>query len=188
MSEQNENEDNQENESNDSNIIYEPATTKHWRNLFPKKSMLLGCQNLNPGEELVLTIKSIEKEATVIGAKGRKDSVSLLHFEDCKLPMCLNVTKSRVLESLYGGYTDGWIGKPIQIFAGMVKEFGGSGKIPGLCIRQFKPNINEDISEYEDKIYNSANIDELKKAFVSIPKHIQGRLVELKDKRKQELS
>jgi len=172
----------------ETNLIYEAAETTHWRNLFKKKSMLLGCQNLNPGEELVLVISKVEKDATVKGQNGREDTVSLLHFEKCPVPMCLNITKSKIIESLYGGYTDNWIGKPVQIYAGMVKEYGGKGKVPGLCIRQFKPSVGEDISEYQDKIEKAATMDELKTVFMATPKHLIPRLTEAKEKRKAELS
>lgn len=175
-------------DGDDANIIFEPAITSHWRNSFPKKSMLLGCQNLNPGEELVLVIKSYEQGVPVKGKSGRKDTVNMVRFEDCELPMCINVTKATVLEGLYGALTTGWIGKPIQIYQGKAKEFGGSGMIDALCIRKFKPSIGEDLTEFEDKIKNAATMDDLKKIFIAVPKHFQGRLIELKDKRKSELS
>ena len=173
---------------NDDKIIYEPAVTDHWRNLFAKKSMLLGCQNLHPDEELVLFINRVEKDATVKGKNGREDPVSLIHFDNCAVPMCLNVGKSKIIESLYGGYTSDWVGKPIQIYAGKVKEFGGKGMIPGLCIREFKPDVGEDVGAYQESIENAADMDELKSAYMAVPKHLQGRLSMIKDKRKAELS
>lgn len=172
---------------NEVGIIYEPAITSHWRNSFPKKSMLLGCQNLNPGEELVLVIKSYEQDIEVKGKNGRKDTVNMVRFEGCELPMCINITKATVLEGLYGALTTGWIGKPIQIYQGKAKEYGGKGMVDALCIREFKPSTGEDIGEYEDAINNSSTIEELKTAFTTSPKHLQGRLDKLKNKRYNEL-
>lgn len=168
-------------------IIYEPAITTHWKNLHPKKCMILGTQNLNPDEELVLTIKSIEKDKTVKGTNGRDDTVTFLWFDGCHVPMCLNIGNSRVIASLYGDFYDKWIGNSIQIYSGEVKAVGG-GKTQGLCVRQFIPDVGEDISEYLDKIHNSSDVEELKAAFLSVPNHLRPRLIDSKDKRKKELS
>lgn len=172
----------------ETNIIYEPAITDHWRNLFPNKSMLLGCQNLNPGEELILTIDRVEYPVTVKDPNGVDRDVRLMHFHNCNVPMCLSVTKFIVLESLFGGYTNAWRGKSIQIYQGKAKEYGGKGMVDALCIREFIPNMDEDITEYQDSIMNAASEAELKEVYMSIPKHLQPKLNRATNERREELS
>ena len=168
-------------------IIYKPAVTDHWKMLHPKKHMVLGTQNLNPGEELVLKIDRLEKDQIIKGSNGREDAVTFLWFEKCNVPMCLNIGNSRIIASLYGDFVNKWIGKAVQIYSGEVKAVGG-GKTQGLCIRQVIPSMGESISEYEDAIDDATSLDDLKDVFLSIPKHLQPRLNKLTNKRKKELS
>ncbi len=172
--------------SDDKNIIYEPAETTHWRNLHPKKCMVLGTQNLNPGEELILIIKEVKAQQTIKGQNGKDDSVTFLMFDNA-VPMCLNIGNSRILASIYGDFYENWIGKAIQIYSGEVKAFGG-GKTQGLLIRKFIPDMGEDISEYEDKIRKATTTEELKEAYLSAPKNIQPKLQKLTNTRKAQLS
>lgn len=170
----------------DKNIIYEPATTTHWKNLHPKKCMLLGTQNLNPNEELVLVIKDIKANQKVKGGNGREDTVTFIEFDNA-VPMCLNISNSRVLASLYGDRYDQWIGKPIQIYAAEVKAVGG-GKTMGLCIRSFIPDLGGDVSEYLEAIERATTLEELQTAYMAAPKNIQPKLNKLTNQRKKELS
>ena len=112
--------------NDETRIIYEPAPTKHWRTLHPKKCMVLGIQNLNPGEELVLFIPKFEVDQIILGKNGREDRVTFIWFERCNVPMCLNKTNTDILISLYGKTWDKWIGKPVQIYGTEVEVKGTS--------------------------------------------------------------
>lgn len=164
----------------DTKVIYEPSETKNWRALFPSKSMLLGSHNLNEGEELIATIANITTE-TVKGQSGREEEVPMIHFEGDKIPpMCLNITNSQTIASMYGDNYEGWTGKCIQVFATEVKDFGG-GKTTGLRIRSRIPDVGEDVGAIEDALKACTTVDELKGAWLAVPKHLRKRLTEVKD-------
>ena len=167
-------------------IVYEPSPTMHWKQLHKKKCMLLGTQNLNPGEELILTITDIKANQKVKGGNGREDTVTFIEFANA-VPMCLNIGNSRVLASLYGDRYDQWIGKSIQIYAAEVKAVGG-GKTMGLCIRAFIPEAEVDIAEYEAIINKATTLDELQLAYLETPKNLQPKLRKLTNAKKKELS
>lgn len=169
-------------------IIYQPSDTKHWKLLFEKKSMLLGSHNLNPGEELIATITSVSKE-TVKGDSGREDVVPVIHFdkESGVPPMCLNITNSQTIASMYGDSTDWWLGKKIQIFATEVKAFGG-GKTTGLRIRARMPDVGEDVGSWEKSLKDCESLADLRVAWEKVPLHLMPRLEKLKDEVKEEVS
>jgi hypothetical protein len=170
----------------DKNVVFTPAINSHWKNLFAKKSMVLGTHNLNPNEELILYIKAIKPNQIVKGKSGREDEVTFLEFEDV-VPMCLNIGNSRIIASLYGDMTEDWIGKPIQIHAATVKAVGG-GKTQGLCVRAFIPDVDTDVTKYEDAINAATTVDELQSAYLSAPKNLQSKLNKLTSAKKKELS
>lgn len=156
--------------------IYEIAETGHWKELFPKKNMVLGSHNLNDGEEICAVINRIEKGVEI--ATGRKGDpiavINLIHFEDIPKvpPMTLNVGNARILESLYGEKYQEWSGKAIQIYKGPVKAVGG-GMTTGLKIRPTKPNMGEPIDKYIDQLKACKKMDQLAKCYGSIPKHLK---------------
>lgn len=165
-------------------LIYEPSKTTHWKNLFPNKMQLLGSQNLNPGEELIATIKSVGKQV-VKGRGGKEDEVAVIHF-DKAAPMVLNITNSRTISGLYGPYYEGWSGKPIQIYATEVSVSGKS--MLGLRVRAAIPSVETDISVYETSLRESETIEDLQIAFGEIPRHIRPRLTAVKDEMKANLA
>ena len=172
-------------------VIYEATPTGHWMELFPKKNMVLGAHNLNDGEELVLIIDHIKSNVEI--KTGRKADpiamINLIYFVGGKpAPMAMNVTNARILESLYGEKHAGWIGKAMQIHKAQVRNPEGKGTVWGLCIRKLIPDMGEDVSEYVDKINNAADLDELRAAWTSAPKHIQPQLIKLTNERKAALS
>jgi len=172
-------------------IVYEPSETTHWRNLFENKSMLLGAHNLNPGEELIVEIKSINANGVIKDKKGKDTIAAIISFTNAP-DMVLNVTNTQTIASLYGDYTADWIGQSIQVYATKVKAFGKEQM--ALRIREAKPDVNHDVTEYVDALYNCATLDELKEAFSAIPKHLKsgktesGQLInKTKDEMKEKL-
>lgn len=119
-------------------IVYEVSPTTHWKNLHPKKSMLLGSHNLNENEELVAEIEGVSVEK-ITSRKGKEEHVPMLHFKNAVPNMVLNVTNSRIIAEMYGDETTGWAGKLIQIYKKEVNDFGG-GKTMGLRIRNTPPS------------------------------------------------
>jgi len=174
-----------ENEQGAAELVFEPSQTTHWKNLFPSKMMLLGSQNLNPGEELIATITSVEAQE-IKNKNGKPDIVPVARFDNAP-PMVLNITNTRTIASLYGECYDQWAGKSIQIYATMVRGFGG-GEVMGLRIREAIPDTGQDIKQYEAALNSCKTIESLKVAYSSIPKHLRPRLAEAKDKMKGKIN
>lgn len=165
-------------------IVFEPSQTTHWKNLFPSKTMLLGSHNLNPGEELIATIKDVTVQ-DIKNQKGDTERVAVARFENAP-PMVLNITNSRTIANLYGELYDHWGGHSIQIYATKVKAFGQ--ETMALRIREAIPDTNQDIEAHEHTLRACTAIGDLQKAFTAIPKHLKPRLVSVKDEMKEQIS
>ena len=167
-----------------SNIVYQPSQTTHWRNLFESKTMLLGSHNLNEGEELVAQISNVAIQE-IRNQNGKTEKVPVANFFNAP-PMVLNITNTRTIASLYGDSYQGWEGKYIQIFATKVKAFGQEQM--ALRIRQTKPNVGEDTSEYEQQLRNCKNLKQLQDAYMKLPRHLKTTLAPVKDEMKGKLN
>jgi len=164
-------------------IIYEPSHTTHWKNLFPSKTLLLGSHNLNEGEELVAEISNVEIQE-IVNTNGQKERVPVVTFTNAP-PMVLNITNSRTIATLYGELYDHWIGKRIQVFATQVKAFGEVTM--ALRIRNVIPADNEATGDIEAQLRACESMDELKKTFMDLPKHLKPQLEAVKDEMKASL-
>lgn len=65
---------------------------------------------------------------------GQNKKKGILFFNGKLKPLILNVGNAKVLTSLYGQHTEGWIGKPIEIWVNPNVEMGGE-IIGGLRLR-----------------------------------------------------
>jgi len=166
------------------NLVFEPSQTTHWKNLFPSKTMLLGSHNLNPGEELIATIK-IVKIQEIVSTSGQKENVPVVQFENAP-PMVLNITNSRTIASLYGECYDHWAGNHVQIFATKVKAFGVEQM--ALRIRPAIPDTNQDVSEHESNLRACTTMADLKSCFMAIPKHLKPKLESVKNEMKESIN
>lgn len=107
----------------------------HWKTY--RNPDYLGAYALEPGQELILTIKYAHSE-TVTGPNNRKDECLVIHFEENVKPMIVNATNAKTITAIYKSpYIENWIGKKIQVFATTVKAFGEH--VEALRIRQFEP-------------------------------------------------
>lgn len=105
----------------------------------------LGAYALQPGEEKILTIKSVGEE-TVKNAQGSEQCL-VIHFEEKELPMITNSTNCKSITKIYGSpYIEDWIGKKIQIYAKKVQAFGET--VEALRIREKIPT--EDVIKCAD--------------------------------------
>lgn len=161
-------------------IVYEPSQTTHWRNLFKSKTMLLGSHNLNEGEEIVCDIAGVSI-STIKNQSGKDETVPVLTFNNAP-PMVLNITNTRMIASLYGENYDAWVGCKIQVFATKVKAFGQVQM--ALRVRQKRPSEGVDLTGYQESLRACKTMDDLKAAFMAIPKHLQRNLSGLKDEMK----
>lgn len=110
-------------------------TLTHWKKL--TNPDYLGAYALEPGQELILTIKSVSNE-TVTGTDGKKETCSVMRFAENVKPMILNATNSKTITKLFKTpYIEKWVGRKIQIYVESVKAFGEV--VDALRIRSFLP-------------------------------------------------
>ncbi len=108
----------------------------HWKKL--TNPDYLGAYALEPGEDLVATIKTVRREI-VTGAEGRKEECSVIYFCEKVKPLILNATNSKTIQRIYGTpYIEDWEGKQIQLFVEHNIKFGRD-LVDGLRIRPFIP-------------------------------------------------
>ena len=110
----------------------------HWKKL--QNPDYLGAYALNPGEDIIVTIKTVRVEK-VIGTDGKKEECSVLYFAEQGIkPMILNVTNAKTIQKLFRTpYIEEWAGRKIQIGVESVKAFGDV--VDALRVRPFLPRV-----------------------------------------------
>ena len=94
----------------------------HWKKLHNPD--FLGAYALEPGKDLIATIKSVTKEK-VVGADGKKEECMVMRFQEQIKPMIVNSTNAKTIQKLYKTpYIEEWSGRKIQLFVDQVKAFG----------------------------------------------------------------
>lgn len=165
------------------NLVFQPSITTHWKNLFEKKSMLLGSHNLNPGEELVLQISSVSIQQ-IKNQNGKNESVPVIQFQNAS-PMVLNITNARTIAALYGELHENWAGKYIQLFSAEIKVKGE--KMTALRVRPKMPNVGVSYEKEEQQIRNCQSLDQLQSVFMKLPPQAKSALNSLKNEMKGNL-
>lgn len=85
------------------------------------------------GTEIVVTIRSLTMEEVEQG----KEAQPVLHFEGKDKGMVLNKTNAMNISTIYGPETDGWIGKPIQLYTTFVDFQGRS--VEAIRVKPVQP-------------------------------------------------
>lgn len=98
----------------------ESETRTHWKKLVDPR--YIGAYALPNGEDLVVTIHSVQRE-TITMMGGKKEDHSIMHIVGQK-PMILNATNSKSIHKLYGPFIEDWAGKQITLFASTAKMGG----------------------------------------------------------------
>lgn len=107
----------------------------HWKRLINPD--YLGAYSLDPGKDMVLTIREVRKEM-VTGADGKKEECIVCYWLENQKPMILNVTNCKTISKLLKTpYIEHWAGHRIQICAEMVSAFGE--KVEALRVRKQLP-------------------------------------------------
>lgn len=97
-------------------------TLTHWKKLMNPD--YLGSYALEPGQDLIVTIKSVGNEE-VTGSDGKKEICSVIHFVENVKPMILNATNNKTIAKLFKTpYIEEWAGRKIQVYTEKVKAFG----------------------------------------------------------------
>lgn len=115
-------------------------TMTHWKKL--NSPDFIGAYALEPGEDLIVTIKTAGKERYT-GNGGKKEEGLILRFEERDVkPMICNRTNAKAIEKLAGSpYIEQWTGTKIQLYATEVSAFGDT--VDALRIRPFPPRVEE---------------------------------------------
>jgi len=145
----------------------EKGKHRHWKNFLDKD--YLGSHNLEPGEEMLLTIDAFVGDEKVKTADGEKEK-QVLYFKEDVPKMIMNITNGNTLTQLYGSHPEGWVGKQIQIYATPVKAFGKTQD--ALRIRDFIPKIVIDLNKWTSKLMEAKNLDEMGKIWKSFPQSV----------------
>lgn len=108
----------------------------HWKKL--TNPDYLGAYALEPGQDLIVTIKSVANEV-VTGSDGKKETCSVMHFVEDVKPLILNATNSKTITKLLKTpYIEQWAGKKIQLFVERgIKAFGEV--VDAIRVRPFLP-------------------------------------------------
>lgn len=115
----------------------------HWKEL--TDSPYLGAYSLQPGQEIVLTIKSVGSEV-VVGNDGKKEQCVVCHWVENEKPMILNNTNMKMISKvLKSPYLENWVGKKIQIGVDVVRAFGDM--VDALRVRNKVPSAKKIICE-----------------------------------------
>lgn len=142
----------------------EKGGNRHWKNYTDKN--YIGSHNLEPGEEMLLTIEKFEGEEKVTTQDGEKIK-QVLYFKEEVPKMIMNITNGNTMTTLYGSHPDGWAGKQIQLYATPVKAFGKTSD--AIRIRDFVPTITVDVNGYEKMLKKAKDLKELRAIWVKFP-------------------
>lgn len=116
-------------------------TLTHWKKL--TNCDYLGAYAFEPGQEMVVTIKSVANEV-VTGTDGKKETCSVMHFVENVKPLVLNATNSKTITKLLKTpYIEQWSGRKIQLYVqGGIKAFGDI--VDAVRVRAFLP-VEQDL-------------------------------------------
>ena len=117
-------------------------TQTHWKKL--TNPDYLGAYSLEPGKDMILTIKSVENKV-VTGPDNRKEQCIVVTFVEKVKPMILNVTNAKTITKLYKTpFIEEWAGCKVQIYADKIKAFGDT--VEALRIRSSVPAVPADVN------------------------------------------
>ena len=166
----------------------------HYKKL--SNSDYLGSWDLPNGQDVVLTIKSVQNKMVHDG-NGGQSMCTVIEFAENVKPMIANSTnKKRISKVLKSVYIEKWFGKPIQIGIEKVKAFGEVHD--ALRVRQTAPIVQQQSApQIDPRLFDEAVINieaastlaELQTMYLSMDSPIRNnpKVVAAKDKRKKEL-
>ena len=96
----------------------------HWKKL--TNPNYIGAHDLQPGQEVKITIKSVAKEM-VKGVDGKEEELIVARLEKTATgkPMILNKTNCRIISKVLDTpYIEEWAGRSVIIYSAKVKAFG----------------------------------------------------------------
>jgi len=144
----------------------QPNDRVHWKHLFNYE--YLGAHSLDEGEEKEVTITGTETRLVKSRQNPSGEDCPVILFEEMDLPMVLNKTNCKMIESIYGPIVKDWIGKPVTLYVKEGVRFGRE-TVDALRIKEgefildqlrrmfaeIKPSLTEDEVKLCDRIINS---------------------------------
>lgn len=117
-------------------------TKTHWRKLQDKP--YLGRWDFMPGEELLLTIKSVGSGEVYDENTGKTKEKEIIYFEEPYKPMLVNTTNNMTIEKVLGSpFIQDWIGKKIYLRVEHIPPIRKKGEVIDEAIRvinrEYKP-------------------------------------------------
>ena len=107
----------------------------HWKRLINPD--YLGAYSLDPGKDMVLTIRSVKREM-ITGTGGKQEECTVCRWEEEQKPMILNRTNCKTISKVCGSpYIEQWTGHRIQIYATTTRM--GGETVECLRIRDKAP-------------------------------------------------
>ena len=109
----------------------------HWKKL--TNPDYIGAYAFQPGEEKAVTISTVGVE-TVLGAEGRKEDCTVVHFEGDVKPLILNATNSKMIQKvLQTPYIEDWAGRSIVLGVETVSAFGE--RVEAVRVKKKQPAV-----------------------------------------------
>lgn len=107
----------------------------HYKSLM--NTNYLGAYSLEENQDIILTIRTVRKEA-IVGPDGKKEDCIVCYWTENEKPMILNSTNCKTITKLAGSpYIEKWAGLKIQIGSERVRAFGDV--VDALRVRSHKP-------------------------------------------------
>lgn len=144
------------------------TTLTHWKKLTHPD--YLGAYALEPGQDMVLTIKSCAMEI-VNGTDGKKQECMVIQFMESGVkPMICNKTNAKTITKIHKTpYIEEWPGKKIQLYSSAVSAFGTT--TDALRIRDMVPQTKQvDVSSAIQSLNDCLTLDQVKETYLSLTK------------------
>lgn len=88
------------------------------------------------GKDVTKTISKVVTEALRMSG-GRSETKPVVLFSDSKKKLVLNKTNAKIIASIYGNDTAGWVGKAVTLYPTMTNF--GTAKVDCVRVREGKP-------------------------------------------------
>lgn len=166
----------------------ETQTLTHWKKVMNPK--YLGSWSIQPGTEMIATIKEIKPEI-IVGEGGKKDGRNVAYFHEAIKPMVLNATNSKTIARLAGSpAVEKWLNMRIQIYVTTIIDKISKEEIETLRIRDVAPRAEVDNSAAIATIQGCMSLADLQTTYTGLPKSASHdpAVIAAKDKRKGELA
>jgi hypothetical protein len=156
----------------------------HWKVNFSPD--YIGAYAFQPGEEKIVTIKSVSVES-VAGVSGKKEDCMVVRFVESEhKPLICNATNAKAITKVVGSpYIEDWAGVKIQLYTTEVSAFGDTVEAVRVRTKAPKitlPNLTPDSPKWSSvvtRLKEGGSIDAAKQHFKLTPENEQLLLEEV---------